>query len=98
MNQLDKYVWFDIFLRLHPKHNKILRKVCKDFYVITNNPIFLRQQLLKYIPGVYESEQNETVDLELNYQNLLKKRNQYIQNFDDEGFFAGELFPCTKRS
>ena len=80
---MDKYVWQHIFLKLHPKYNKILRKVCKRFYEITNDSQFLKKQTIKFSNFMSPSiDHLSTKDFELQYMQLLYDRKKEY----DDGF------------
>lgn len=82
LQDIDQNVWQNIFLRLPPKYNKVLRRVCKLFYQVTNNRNFLRQQTQLNFPLPQPSEVMTDFDSKLS--EFMTQRRQLTDTLNDD--------------
>lgn len=93
INTIDTNVWMKIFLYLHPKYNRVLRKVCRKFNQVTNSRLFLIQQTQIYSPlRALELAIDEPLPPSIfddDYQKLLKSRKALFSS--DDPVLAGAI-------
>lgn len=83
MDEIDKHIWIKIFLQLHPKHNKILRQVCRKFYQVTNTSVFLQKQMQTNVSSQLKPAEIQVMPLSAfaeSYQDLIEQRRSLFQN------------------